>query len=174
MFEVWDKEKILHLSLLEKEQWFDVYNHKLEEDRGISLSDPNLTDKQQIIKDDYFKYIESFPFLDNVYKYYVLKVDDKIVSLCRVNIDEDRFVLEGLETHRDDYRKGYAFKLIDYMLLQLYKDGLDSLYSEARVWNDASNNLQLKIGFKQYGKEGNNFLYKIDVRTYIETKKLKK
>jgi len=45
MFEVWDKHRIQHLTFFEKEQWFEVLNYKLEEDRDISLNDPfiNIT-----------------------------------------------------------------------------------------------------------------------------------
>jgi hypothetical protein len=49
MFEVWDKKKITRLSDTEKQQWFDGLNHKLEEDRDISLDDPQLIKKQQEI-----------------------------------------------------------------------------------------------------------------------------
>ncbi len=50
MFEVWSKDKIAKLSIKDKEQWFDVLNDKLEEDRDISLNDPELFQKQKEIK----------------------------------------------------------------------------------------------------------------------------
>ena len=140
-----------------------MLKYKLEEDRDISLSDPELAQKQAIIKGDYFKYIESCPQDNNFYKYYIYKQNNKIVSLCRINIYGDKYLLEGLQTHKDYYRKGYASKLINSMISELKKDGIGVLYSEARIWNDASNHLQTKLGFIRYGQEKNNFLYKFNL-----------
>ncbi len=163
MFKIWDKEKISKLTLKEKEQWFEVLNYKLEQDRGILLSDPDILYKQQIIKDNYFDYIESCPYSASFYKYYIYKDNDKIISVCRINIYDDKYVLEGLQTHKDYYRKNYASKLISFMMKALKKDGIHTLYSEARVWNIASNQLQIKLGFIKYDQEGNNNLYKINL-----------
>lgn len=163
MFKIWDKEKISKLTLKEKEQWFEVLNYKLEQDREISLSDPDILHKQQIIKDDYFNYIESCPYSDSFYKYYIYKDNDKIISVCRINIYDDKYVLEGLQTHKDYYKKNYASKLILAMIEALKKDGIHTLYSEARVWNIASNQLQIKLGFIKYDQEGNNNLYRINL-----------
>ncbi len=163
MFQVWSKAKIAKLSMKEKEQWFDVLNDKLEEDREISLNDPMLFQKQKEIKDDYMKYLESCPNCKEFYKYYIYEDQDKIISVCRINIYEGKHLLEGLQTHRDYYRMGYASKLIQGMIDDLQKDGIKTLYSEARVWNDSSNNLQTKLGFIRYGEDNNNYLYKLDL-----------
>ncbi|MGE4320394.1 MAG: GNAT family N-acetyltransferase [Acholeplasmataceae bacterium] len=163
MFEIWDKAKISNLTTQEKDQWYDVLNYELEQDRGISLNDPDLSHKQQIIKDDYFNYIESCPNNDSFYKYYIYKDNNKIISVCRINIYNDEYILEGLQTHRDYYRKNYASKLILGMMESLKKDGIKVLYSEARVWNTTSNALQTKLGFIKYGQNGINNLYKINL-----------
>lgn len=84
MSEVWDKEKIAKLSEIDKDQWFDVLNHGLEEDIDISLDDPQIKQKQQEIKTDYMKYLESCPDSADFYKYYVYKDHDKIISVCRI------------------------------------------------------------------------------------------
>lgn len=161
MFDVWNKDKIAKLTIKEKEQWFDVLNDKLEEDRGISLNDPELFHKQQGIKNDYMKYLESCPKLKEFYKYYIYKDQNKIISVCRINIYEGKYILEGLQTHRDYYRMGYARKLIQGMIGDLKKEGIKMLYSEARIWNDASNALQIKVGFIKYDEVGNNYLYSL-------------
>lgn len=163
MFQVWNKDKIAKLSIEEKEQWFDVLNDRLEEDRGISLNDPELTLKQKEIKSDYINYLESCPNHKDFYKYYIYKYLNKIISVCRVNVYEDKYLLEGLQTHRDYFRMGYASKLIHGIIDDLKKDGIKTLYSEARVWNDPSNNLQTKLGFIRYGEENKNYLYKFDL-----------
>jgi RimJ/RimL family protein N-acetyltransferase len=167
MFDVWNKDKIKVLSIEEKEQWFDVLNYKLEEDREISFDDPKLSQKQKEIKTDYMKYLESCPNRKEFYKYYIYRDQNKIISVCRINVYEGKHILEGLETHRDYYRMGYGSKLIQEMINDLKKDGIKTLYSEARVWNDASNNLQSKLGFIRYGEENNNYLYKLDLDKII-------
>jgi RimJ/RimL family protein N-acetyltransferase len=163
MFDVWSKDKIAKLSIKEKEQWFDVLDDKLEEDRGISLSDPKLFQKQKEIKYDYIKYLESCPNRKEFYKYYIYKEQNKIISVCRINVYEGKYLLEGLQTHRDYYRMGYASRLIQGMIDDLQKEDIKTLYSEARVWNDASNNLRTKLGFIRYGEENYNYLYKFDL-----------
>jgi RimJ/RimL family protein N-acetyltransferase len=168
MFEVWDKNRIQHLTLFEKEQWFEVLNYKLEEDRDISLNDPELSKKQQEIKEDYLNYIESCYLSKNFYKYYVWIEHSKIISVCRINIYDEKYILEGLQTHKDYYRKGYASKLLDLVLFDLYKHNIDTLYSDARVWNDASNRLQTKLGFIKYGQDEYNYLYKIRLKSYLK------
>lgn len=159
MFEVWSKDKIVKLSINEKEQWFDVLNDKLEEDREISLNDPELFQKQKEIKNDYMLYLESCPYRKDFYRYYIYKDQNKIISVCRININEGKYILEGLQTHRDYYRMGYASKLIQSMIGDLKKEGIKMLYSEARIWNDASNALQIKTGFIKYDEVGDNYLY---------------
>jgi 2-polyprenyl-3-methyl-5-hydroxy-6-metoxy-1,4-benzoquinol methylase len=114
------------------------------------------------------KYIESCASADNIHKYYIESQDNIIISVCRINIYNNRYLLEGLQTHRDYYRKGFATKLIDNMIFDLKKDGIITLYSEARTWNDASNQLQQKLGFIKYGQDELNNLYKLDIETYIK------
>ncbi len=164
MIEVWTKSRIQRLTKLEKEQWFDVLNNKLEEDRGISLLDPNLKEKQALIKIEYIKYLESCSNLNDFYKYYILKSSDKIVSVCRINVRNNQYILEGIETHKDYYRMGYASKLLGFVIKDLNKESIDLLYSEARTWNTASSNLHIKLGFVKYGADGYNNLYVLDIR----------
>ena len=71
-----------------------------------------------------------------------------------------------MQTHKDYYRNGFASNLIDNMINDLNKDGIKMIYSEARTWNIASNQLQQKLGFIQYGQDKFNYLYKLDIMTY--------
>jgi len=166
MFEIWDKKKLSRLTFDEKDQWFDVLNNKLEEDRNLSLIDPLLKEKQKTIKEEYFKYLENCVHDDYFYKYYITKDNNKIISVCRINIKDSKYILEGLETHRDFYQKGFATKLMIEMIHSLKKEGIDTLYSEARIWNNASNNLQKKLGFEEYGQIYPNILYKLAINQW--------
>lgn len=166
MIIIWNKEKISKLTSDEKRQWFEVLNYRLEEDRNISPSDPLVGEKQKEIRDDYFRYLDSCATDKNFYKYYVLMLRNKIISVCRINVYENKYLLEGLQTHKDYFRKGYASKLIVALIQDIYKDGIETLFSEARTWNVASNQLQQKIGFIQYGQDELNYLYRLDVKAY--------
>jgi len=164
MIIIWNKEKISKLTSDEKNQWFEVLNHKLEEDRNISPSDSLFDVKQKAIKDDYFSYLDSCATDHTFHKYYLLKLRNTIVSVCRINVYENKYLLEGLQTHQDHYRKGYASKLIVALIKDLNTDGIETLFSEARTWNVASNQLQQKIGFVLYGQDELNYLYKLNVK----------
>lgn len=77
-----------------------------------------------------------------------------------------KLFLEGLQTHKNYLRKEFAAKLISSMVNKLKKDGIKTIYSKARTWNYASNQLQQKLGFIQYSQDQVDFLYKLDVETY--------
>lgn len=170
MLEICDKNKISKLTFNDKNQWFDVLNYKLEEDRGISFLDPLIKEKQKQIKKDYLNFLENCAIADDFHKYYIKRQEGKIISLCRIAIYLDKYVLEGLETHKDHYRKGFATALTKEIIFDLKKDGISTLYSEARSWNVASNKLQQKMGFVKYAEDLENNFYKIDVDRYVTRK----
>lgn len=161
MFEIWDKNQIRNLTEDAKQQWFDVLNFELEADRQISLSDPQLIEKQAAIQNDYLRYLESCPNLEGFHKYYIYRVDNKIVCVGRIQVNHDQYYLEGLQTHRDYYQRGYAKILIQAMITDLEKDHIRSIHSEVRVWNTPSNALHQKLGFVLYDQVQNNNLYRL-------------
>lgn len=161
MIEIWDKALIKYLTAETKNQWFDVLNFELEADREISLSDPHLKEKQTEIKMDYLKYLESCPSLEGFHKYYVYKADNKIVCVGRIQVNQNQYYIEGLQTHRDYYQRGYAKALIQAMMTDLEKDHIRTIHSEVRVWNIPSNALHQKLGFVLYDQAQNNNLYRL-------------
>lgn len=170
MIEIWNKDKIGRLTDHEKDGWFDCLNDGLERDSGLSSSDPMIEERRKEIKARYIAYIEGCAKDCRVYKYYVKKDNDVIVSVCRINIDDDGYVLEGLQTHRDYYRMGFATRLIDAMIDDLRKDGIKTVYSKVRTWNEASNRLFINMGFVRYGQEGHDNLYRLDLDKYAGKK----
>lgn len=58
----------------------------------------------------------------------------------------------------------HASKLLDFVIKDLNNESIDLLYSEARTWNLASNNLQIKLGFVKYAEDDYNNLYVLDIR----------
>lgn len=170
MIEIWNKDKIRKLTDHEKDGWFDCLNDGLEQDSGLSSSDPMIEERRNKIKARYTAYIEECAKDCRFHKYYVKKDDHVIVSVCRINMDGDGYVLEGLQTHRDFYRMGFATRLIDGMIDDLRKDGVKTVYSKVRTWNEASNRLFLNMGFATCGQEGHDNLYRLDLDAYAGKK----
>ena len=82
----------------------------------------------------------------------------------RINVRNNQYILEGIETHKNYYRMSHASKLLDFVIKDLNNESIDLLYSEARTWNLASNNLQIKLGFVKYAEDDYNNLYVLDIR----------
>lgn len=161
MIEIWDKQRIRNLTKDEKHQWFDVLNHELEADHEIALDDPQIKEKQADIKMDYLRYLESCPNLDGFHKYYIYRANNKIVCVGRIQVSQHRYYLEGLQTHRDYYQRGYAKALIQAIKTDLEKDHIRSIHSEVRVWNTPSNALHQKLGFVLYDQVQNNNYFEL-------------
>lgn len=170
-YEVWKKDDLRCLSEKDKDMWFDVLNHGLEEDRGYRLDDPDLIHKQKEIKASYIAYLESCITDDLFLSYYVLRNSHrKIISLCRVIKRNGSYTLEGLETHRDDYRKGYASKLIDLMIGSLYGQGIEELYANVSKDNLPSLNLHKKLGFAQIDCHSKQIRFSLNLKKYLKIK----
>lgn len=168
MFETWNKQKISNLSQTDIEQWFDVLNQGLEEDRGYDLSEPNIEDIRAGIKKDYIDYLKNCENNQYFYAYYILRDDDgRIVSVCRIVIVDNQYYLEGLETHRDYYYKGYASKLFNKVLYELKRDNIKTIYSIVRNHNHKSLNFHYKNGFRVEDKDDLNTQLILNVEDQI-------
>jgi 2-polyprenyl-3-methyl-5-hydroxy-6-metoxy-1,4-benzoquinol methylase/ribosomal protein S18 acetylase RimI-like enzyme len=167
MFETWNKSKINNLSQKDCEQWFDGLNHGLEEDRGYDLSDPNIESIRAGIKKDYIDYLKSCGNNQNFYAYYILRDDGTIVSVCRIVIVDGKYYLEGLETHRNFYHKGFASKLLTKVLYELKRDKIDTIYSIVRNYNHKSLNFHYRIGFSEEDKDDVNTKFVLNVEDQI-------
>lgn len=170
MTQIWTKGKIKSLSMKTKEMWFDVLNNGLEEDRGFDLDDPNIIDIQKQIKEDYINYLDSCVENPDFQNYYILRNDKgNIVSVCRIIIKDERYFLEGLETHRDHYKKGYARQLLDFVIKDLFRKEIERVYSNVAIHNDASNQFHLDFGFGVLNENSQRFVYTLDINKYVKT-----
>lgn len=168
MFETWNKQRISNLSQTDIEQWFDVLNQGLEEDRGYDLSEPNIEDIRVGIKKDYIDYLKNCENNQNFYAYYIVRDDDgKIVSVCRIVIVDNQYYLEGLETHRDYYYKGYASRLFNKVMYELKRDNIKTIYSIVRNHNHKSLNFHYKYGFRVEHKDDLNTQLILNVEDQI-------
>ncbi len=163
-FVIWGKEKISQLSDLEKEQWFDVLNNGLEEDRDISLDNPKISKLQENIETDYLKYLHECTRTAYYFSYFVLYNEEGVmVSVCRVFEKDHQFYLEGLETHRDYYRKGYASALVNEVILYLKEIDISTLRSSVSTSNLRSIQFHKSLGFAIYDENENKVRFQFDI-----------
>ena len=148
---VWNKEDIKNITLNEKEMWFDTYNNDLFEDRGydVMLMDIEEIEKLYIqFKNDYFEYLESLENNDEFICYVIMQDEyDKFISQARIMYKENKYYIEGLETHRDFLRKGHATKLLNHLEKEAVKRGITALYGNSYIKNFPSINTLKKAGF---------------------------
>jgi GNAT superfamily N-acetyltransferase len=163
-FTVWGKEEITQLSDLEKEHWFDVLNNGLEKDRNISLDNPKILEFQENIKKEYLKYLHECTRTAYYFSYFVLyNEEDIMVSVCRVMEMDHQFYLEGLETHRDYYRKGYASALVNEVILYLKEIDISTLRSSVSTSNLGSIQFHKFLGFAIYDENENKVRFQFDI-----------
>lgn len=164
MVDIWTKNKIALLSMEDINQWFDVLNQGLVEDRGYQLDDPNIDKIREGIKQDYIDYLLSCTQNNDFHAYYVFRYDKKdIVSVCRVTKEDGKYYLEGLETHRDYYRQGFASKLLYQVMLMLKNEGVKQLHSVVRNHNKKSLNFHIKQGFVIDDKDKKNAYLSLNI-----------
>lgn len=158
---IWNKKDIELLSESMKEQWFDVYNYELLEDRGYDItimSDKEIKDASNIIKNDYYKYLEGLIKDENFIFYSCISNNGVLVSVCRVVKKNEYYFIEGLETHHRFRKQGYGLKVLKEVLAQSKTLGIKEVYSKIRVYNKASISTHIKLGFKVYKQEEDNII----------------
>lgn len=156
----WDKAMITNLSDAQRESWFDVYNHELEQDRGINIEKLNqaeLESVQATIKQEYFQYLESL-IIDKNFQYFTVLTDqfDNILSLCRLIKREGSLYIGGLETHRDHRNNGYARQVLSKTVRKAFNEGYSVVYSVIRVWNKPSIKAHERVGFRIIETKGDS------------------
>jgi 2-polyprenyl-3-methyl-5-hydroxy-6-metoxy-1,4-benzoquinol methylase len=168
MLEIWKGKQILQLKDNDIEQWFDVLNYGLVEDRGFNLSDANIEKIKSNIRKDYIEYLMSCSMNKNFQAYYILRDGhNTIVAVCRIVFDEGEYYLEGLETHRDYYRKGYATQLLFEVLHELKRNNILKIYSIVRNHNIKSLNFHKKHGFMIVMEDNTSTKFSLNVKNKI-------
>lgn len=168
MLEIWKGKQILQLKDNDIEQWFDVLNYGLVEDRGFSLNDANIEEIKSNIRKDYIEYLMSCSMDKNLQGYYILRDEyNIIVAVCRIVFNEGEYYLEGLETHRYYYRKGFATKLFFLVLQELKRNNILKIYSIVRNHNTKSLNFHRKNGFTIVMEDKTNTKFSLNVENKI-------
>ncbi len=169
MLEIWKGKQILQLKDNDIEQWFDVLNYGLVEDRGFGLNDDNIEEIKSYIRKDYIEYLMSCSINKNFQAYYILRDEhNTIVALCRIVFDEGKYYLEGLETHRDYYHKGYATQLLFEVLRELKRNNILKIYSIVRNHNTKSMNFHKKHGFTIVMEDNTNTKFSLNVENKLK------
>ncbi len=159
--EYWDKEKIKNLTENEKEDWFDVYNHNLEMDRGYNINKmipEEVSNLRQTIKKDYLDYLESLVNDKSFINYTILYNSGKIVSQCRMIVRDNQIYIAGLETHRDYRQLGFGKKVLLEAITYMFEHGFNSIHSVIRKWNESSLKTHKSVGFNITENKGENYL----------------
>lgn len=168
MLEIWKGKQILQLKDNDIEQWFDVLNYGLVEDKGFNSNDANIEEIKSNIRKDYIAYLMSCSMNKNFQAYYILRdVHKTIVAVCRIVFDEGAYFLEGLETHRDYYRKGFATQLLFEVLHELKRNKILKIYSIVRNHNIESLNFHKKHGFVMVMEDNTNTKFSLNVENKI-------
>jgi 2-polyprenyl-3-methyl-5-hydroxy-6-metoxy-1,4-benzoquinol methylase len=140
----------------------------LVEDRGFSLNDANIEEIKYNIRKDYIEYLMSCSMDKNLQAYYILRDEyNTIVAVCRIVIDEGEYYLEGIETHRDYYLKGYATQLLFEVLHELKRNNILKIYSIVRNHNTKSLNFHRKNGFTIVMEDKTNTKFSLNVENKI-------
>lgn len=158
----WNQEKIAQLSSVEQSNWFDVYNHGLEVDRGYYLEHLSETKTIQIqgdIKQEYLKFFKKL-IHDKKFEFYTILYNDeqKIVSLCRLMKRDHVYYISGLETHYNYRQQGYGKTVLLETIKHAFELGYESIHSVVRKWNQASIKTHLSVGFRISEDKGDNLV----------------
>ena len=132
---IWDKSDISSITNQQHEMWFDIYNNDLFEDRGHDITLMHIDDIDKLyikFKNEYLMYLNSLAN-DSDFQFYVLLEDEygKFISQARVITRDNRYIIEGLETHRDFMKKGAATKLIHELERVAKSKGIKELYANS-------------------------------------------
>lgn len=168
MLEIWKGKQIFQLKDKDIEQWFDVLNNGLVEDRGFNINDSNIEEIKSNIRKDYIEYLMSCSMDENLQAYYIFRDEHNvIVAVCRIVFDEGEYYLEGLETHRNYYRKGFATQLLLEVLRELKRNNILKIYSIVRNHNSKSLNFHKKHGFTIVMEDNTNTKFSLNVENKI-------
>jgi len=169
MLEIWKSKQIMQLKDNVIEQWFDVLNNGLVEDRGFNINDSNIEEIKFNIKKDFIEYLMSCSKDENFQAYYILRDEHHtIVSVCRIVFDAGEYYLEGLETHRDYYRKGFATKLLFQVMQELKRNNVLKIYSIVRNHNTKSLNFHRKNGFTNVMEDNTNTKFSLNIENKLK------
>jgi RimJ/RimL family protein N-acetyltransferase len=151
-FRIWYGEDIESISQKEINMWFDIYNNDLFEDRGYDITFMPVEEVEELykrLKSEYVEYLMSLQE-DPAFLFYVILENDydMYVSHARVITRDDLYYIEGLETHRDMYYKGYATSVIYKVCEIALQDNIKEVYANIYYLNEPSIKTFLKCGFQ--------------------------
>ncbi|MCK5388046.1 MAG: GNAT family N-acetyltransferase [Candidatus Izimaplasma sp.] len=161
---IWNRDKINRMNNITKNKLFDTYNSGLIEDRGYNpklLNENELTKIEEGIRKDYIEYFETLENNIDFMFYCIIKKDKRICSACRLMKIDNKYFIEGLETHRLERQKGYGYKVLNNTLAYAKEIGIEIIYSIIRTKNISSIRTHLKCGFIEEKRVGPNLVMKI-------------
>jgi len=156
----WNKTDIENITPELFDNWYDVYNYGLIEDRGYtpnSLSKEAQVKISEAIKQDYYNYLDN---LDDNFKFYKIIVENgKFVAMGRIVTKKNKYYIEGLETHRDFRQRGYGKVVLKSLITSLFDLGINKVYSTIRKTNIPSIKTHESVGFIRDEESEINYTY---------------
>ena len=131
---------------LDISQILQVYRQSLQKSGAVNY--PQLDDNCQLIEaeQDFYFYLLDFLIEPETYCF-AWNVAGKYASILRVEPYRDGVLIEGLETHPELRKQGYAKKLLNSVLEYLNRNGTCNVYAHISKDNTASQKTHLSCGF---------------------------
>lgn len=133
---------------MDTSQLMQVYRETTEEDGKRKYPDASAYWQLLYAEEDFLSYLRDVFFKSRFAIYAVWSVDGVYKAALRLEPYRDGLLLEGLETAPEARRKGYATKLLSYVLSHLQDCEFSYVYSHVHKRNLSSVSLHKKIGFQ--------------------------
>lgn len=135
-----------NLSELDSEQLMRVYAEGNEENGRELYPDESASRQIMLAESDFLSYLREDFFRQKGAFYAVLSVGGVYVSALRLELCQDGWLLEALETRPGYRRRGYAAELIRQTMAQLEPG--QRVYSHVSKRNQASLSTHFSCGFQ--------------------------
>lgn len=90
-------------------------------------------------------------------KYFVLRIDEKIVGFFECSVIAPEAELYDIVIEKDEQGKGYSKLLMNYFIDLLKKNNIETIFLEVNKINKRAIALYEKYGFEKYGERKNYY-----------------
>ncbi len=129
------------------EQLMCVYEEGNRENGRYFYPRESEAEQLRLAKQDFYDYLHNDFFRVSGAQYWILHVDNRYVCALRTEPFRDGYLLEALETAPQMRRRGYAGKLVDYVVAEIRKTSSQPVYSHVSKRNSPSLAVHERCGF---------------------------
>lgn len=124
-----------------------VYEEGNRENGRYFYSRESEAEQLRLAKQDFYDYLQNDFFRVVGAKYWILQADNRYVCALRTEPFQDGYLLEALETAPDMRRRGYAGRLVEYVMAEMRKKCSLPVYSHVSKRNFPSLAVHERCGF---------------------------